>query len=896
MKFRGKGSVLLIKLFPYLLLPALLPAQTSLSGKVTEENGAPLARASVAVRGAEQGTVGVAETGPDGSFRIELMREGTFSLVTTRPGYSSSRTAFQAEPNKPIEVIIRLGVQPPGSEITITGETSRVSDLDDVAQRINAIPESTISQRLRMVNVDMFREEAGVDVQRTAPAMGGVAVRGLLGKNVAVYRDGVRYTTSAQRGGVSTFWNLTEATNLDSVEVLRGPNSAQYGSDSLGGTVHFQSRVPSLGSSRGFHGEFAPMYFSAANTLGANLLTSFSGERLGAIANFSGRRINTLRPGQGIDTHAAVTRFLGVPATVFGERLPDTGLTQYGGMFHTQYAVSARGQLVAHYERNQQDGGKRYDQLLGGDGNLIADLRNLMLDFGYLRYTHFPSQWFDQVVATASYNAQREERVNQGGNGNPLAGITHQYERTRAWGTNFYLSKKLGKSDLLVGGDGYNERARAPAFTFNPANGSTAFTRPRIPDGARYLLYGLYLQNVWKPFLSGRLSISGAIRFGGASYQSRASYSPIVAGAPLWPNDSLAANAVTGRFGVIFRLADPLHIRFNYSRGFRAPGITDLGTVGVQGNGLFESSYADLVGRGGTVGDRADDRAVSSLRPVAPVRPETSDNFEAGITWKGGRVRGELNAFWINLADTIISQTLILPQGVVGQTLGDQIITRQLSSGAVFVPAATSPVLIRSNLGGAHVYGFEHKLDARLPGALFFAENVTWLYAEDIRTGLAPDIEGGIPPITANLRLRWAPPAKRYWVELYSTLADQQDRLSSLALADRRTGAARSRTNIANFFNNGARVRGLVANGVLLPTGESLTQAQDRVLGTAASAPMFTAIPGYTVHGIRAGYQIGERSNLLVDFSNILDKSYRGVSWGIDGAGRSFTVRYQYGF
>jgi hypothetical protein len=34
------------------------------------------------------------------------------------------------------------------------------------------------------------------------------------------------------------------------------------------------------------------------------------------------------------------------------------------------------------------------------------------------------------------------------------------------------------------------------SFTFNPANGVTTFTRPRISDGARYLLYGLYLQDV----------------------------------------------------------------------------------------------------------------------------------------------------------------------------------------------------------------------------------------------------------------------------------------------------------------------------------------------------------------------------------------------------------------
>jgi outer membrane receptor protein involved in Fe transport len=36
------------------------------------------------------------------------------------------------------------------------------------------------------------------------------------------------------RGGINSFFNLLEESNLRSMEVLRGPNSAQYGSDSLG--------------------------------------------------------------------------------------------------------------------------------------------------------------------------------------------------------------------------------------------------------------------------------------------------------------------------------------------------------------------------------------------------------------------------------------------------------------------------------------------------------------------------------------------------------------------------------------------------------------------------------------------------------------------------------------
>jgi hemoglobin/transferrin/lactoferrin receptor protein len=324
--------------------------------------------------------------------------------------------------------------------------------------------------------------------------------------------------------------------------------------------------------------------------------------------------------------------------------------------------------------------------------------------------------------------------------------------------------------------------------------------------------------------------------------------------------------------------------------------MTDLGTVGIQGNGFFEASYADLAGRGATIGNRADELAVSSGSPVAQVHSETSNNYDFGFRIKTSRLHAAVTGFWMELNDSIVSQTLILPQGAVGQFLGDQPITRQLPTGAVFVPAATAAVLVRANLGGAQTYGVEQVLEFKLSDSLWFGENLTWLYARDKRTGLAPDIEGGTPPLTSNLRLRWTPKGTRFWSEVYGTLADRQDRLSSLALADRRTGATRSRANIASFFNNGARVRGLVANGILLPTNETLTQVQNRVLGTANSAPMFTAIPGYALCGIRGGLRITERSSVAMDFSNMFDKNYRGISWGIDGLGRSVSLQYRYQF
>ena len=85
-------------------------------------------------------------------------------------------------------------------------------------------------------------------------------------------------------------------------------------------------------------------------------------------------------------------------------------------------------------------------------------------------------------------------------------------------------------------------------------------------------------------------------------------------------------------------------------------------------------------------------------------------------------------------------------------------------------------------------------------------------------------------------------------------------------------------------------------NGVLSSTGETLAAVQQRVLGAANSAPMFTAIPGYGVVGVRAGWRVGERSTVFVDASNMLDQRHRGISWGIDGAGRAVTVAYRLSF
>jgi outer membrane receptor protein involved in Fe transport len=892
-------------------------ALSKINGKVTDASGA-VSGVEVSLRHQNQAILDTVVTDADGSFKMEYIVPGSYEITVSRKGYMTNRSAVRVISGEDKKVDIRLEVNPLAEEVTVTAEAGQVSDRRNIETQVNIINAEKILIRAPEVVSQVVDEEPGVNLQRTSPSLSGVFVRGLTGRNVAVYVDGVRYTTSAQRGGVGTFFSLIEPSSLESVEILRGPNSSQYGSDVHGGVVNFISQSPRYGGDEPeFHGTTNLFYTSATNGFGGNQLLTYGKRSYGLLLNMNARRISTTRPGDGLDYHAAVTRFLGIPSDFFGIRLPDTSFTQYGGLFRANFNLDDNTQLLFSYARNQQDNGKRYDQLLGGDGNNIADLRNLMTDTLYARLFKQRLGWFNTGSFTFSYNGQREERINQGGNGNPVGTITNQHERTNVFGFNFYLDKQFGDSDtFLLGADVYRDKIDTPAFTYDPVTRITTNTRPRVPNGARYLSYGVYVQNSWTA-IPDRLRINAAARYSVASYKSRASNSaPTPNGIPLFPDDSARFAAFSGRVGGVVNVTEEFTIAGKYTRGFRAPNTTDLGIIGLVGTG-FEVDATTAESRGGFIGTTAGGDAVSTGIPVTLLEPEYSDSFELSFRYSNPHFDAELTGFTTKLSDVYFDQALVLPSGATGTFLGSSQIVSQNANGLVFVAEApTSPVLVRVNFDDARFNGIEANARARFNNQFSATGNFTYIRAHSLFNGLPPNVEGGVPPATGFVSLRYQP-RSRFYVEGYTILAARQNRLSSLDLSDRRTGAARSRANIQNFFRRGACVRGLTtpgaggcntAGGILIPTGETLTQVQNRLLPIGATingvrvvdnntlVPLFPYLPGYGLVGVRGAFKFTDSSEVFVDFENIFDKSYRGISWGIDGAGRGVTVRYRYSF
>ena len=140
-----------------------------------------------------------------------------------------------------------------------------------------------------------------------------------------------------------------------------------------------------------------------------------------------------------------------------------------------------------------------------------------------------------------------------------------------------FTKQVSARQSLRVGGDVNFERLTSEAFNVNPVTGSISPRRPRIPDGAEFTQGGVYAQTT-VDVTPERFRLVGSLRFGGAKYHAEAG--------SLWPADALTTSSATFRVGGVLTPSNPWAVLLTVSRGFRAPHMTDLGTLGLTGSGF----------------------------------------------------------------------------------------------------------------------------------------------------------------------------------------------------------------------------------------------------------------------------------------------------------------------
>ncbi|MEM7121490.1 MAG: TonB-dependent receptor [Pseudomonadota bacterium] len=138
----------------------------------------------------------------------------------------------------------------------IVVSASRVPLLaEQVGSAVTVITEEELEDRQIRIVSDVLRDVPGLAVSRTGPqgAFTQVRIRGAEGNQTLVLIDGIEANNPAG-GSEFDFANLLNL-EIERIEVLRGPQSALYGSDAIGGVINIITKKPDDGLSVVTRGE-----------------------------------------------------------------------------------------------------------------------------------------------------------------------------------------------------------------------------------------------------------------------------------------------------------------------------------------------------------------------------------------------------------------------------------------------------------------------------------------------------------------------------------------------------------------------------------------------------------------------------------------------------------------
>src|SRR5215213_4002332 len=874
------------------------------AGTVVDQAGASVGGAWVVLFGAAGLEAQRSLTDQRGRFTLDKVIAADYVICVQKNGFRELRRVLHLVPGETVQLEFQLNVASIFESVTVTPARGQPQEVFDVPQSLVVVTEDEMARRYANILPQALRDLPGVHIQQTTAGQGSPFVRGLTGQQVLHLVNGIRFNNSTFRPGANQYTALIEHDFADQVEVVRGPGSTQYGSDSLGGTINVLTRAPRNSSTFGIQGN-VNTYFASAD-LSAGLSTTISGgaSNWGFVAAASGRRTQDLRVGGGLDSHSVVTRLLGISSEFLGDRLQDTAYGQYNANVKFQFKASDVDVLSVEYLRGTQLGMRRYDQLDGGIGNLLNSFDPQVLDFFTARYDRSSAGPFESISSVFSYNGQRDDRRSQSiNNAQGLRSrISDEFNLTRAFGYQAQASTRVKRShSLTFGAELYDERITSRKQDFSFSNTTLAFTnvadvRARFPNGSNYRTLGIFAQDI-ATLVPRRLTAYLGVRYSLFNYRQSSIDNPLdTAGRPTVPNVKENFDDLTFNTGLTFTINQHVNLTGNVSRGFRAPNVNDFAATGLSGLG-FEVSPDEGVRLGGSTGALDSARRLTDIRPLEPIRAEQLYSYELGLRVHSSRFSGDLGVFDSEISNLIERRTLLLPGGSVGQLVGGQPIIRQDATGAVFTSLSNSAVFVRTNAIKVRMRGVEGSMAVKLRRDLALNANAFYIHGKDLRTGAPPNLENGIPPFTGFAGVKWEPAASPAWIEVYSNFAASQRRFSDNDISQARIGGLRTREEIAGFFNGGAVARGLVRNGILVQTGETLAQVQRRVLGpTLQPNQLFTKNPGFALFNLRGGFRIGERSSITVILENVFDKNYRTMGSGIDSPGTNAAVRYSFSF
>ncbi|MDF1573898.1 MAG: TonB-dependent receptor [Bacteroidales bacterium] len=522
------------------------------------------------------------------------------SLIFQHPSYLSKRCSREDLSGVNQIVLQRKRIQI--DEYVISASKYRESSLV-IPYMVDILEDQVLKESSGLTSAEILQETGNIAIQKTQGGGGSPILRGFEANKILLVVDGVRLNNAIYRNGHLQNSITIDHSILERTEVIFGPTSIMYGSDALGGVIHYYTKDPGLGtdSTTRFNAGAYMQYASAMEAKTGHLDFSAGRKRWAALSSITIKDLGDIRMGgrrsPDLGDWGKVMHYVDqVNGTdsIFANQNPliqkNTAYRQLDILQKIRYTPSQYVDWILNMQYSSSSDIDRLDQLndysgeelkyaeyyYGPQNRFLVSLKNVLKK---------DKRLFTNMTTLASFQKIDEDRYSRQFRKEELL---VQQEDVMVFGLNLDLVKIWGaRHKLHYGADFHHNLLVSEAWYENTLTGDRQAAQTRYPEGgSRTWSSSAYASYKW--IMNDKLVLNLGSRYNWGAMHSLFSN-------PLLPYDQISMDhgALSGSAGMVYAPSDRWQVNAILSTGFRNPNVDDYGKVRAK-DGLVTVPNPDL--------------------------------------------------------------------------------------------------------------------------------------------------------------------------------------------------------------------------------------------------------------------------------------------------------------
>ena len=559
-----------------------------------------------------------------------------------------------------------------------------------ITQKVKIIDKKTIVENSPVTGAEVLLLAPSIRVQKSQGGGGSPVIRGFEANRILLVVDGVRMNNGIFRSGHLQNAITVDPNSLERVEIIYGSSSVGYGSDALGGVVHYYTKTPKINNAQKLTNFFSSTFNNSRQSTVYHLNSEASFKKFAILTSFTFSKFGDIIMGKnrqhGFQNWALVNEYSSNSNSFYYESSTkntnpniqkNTGYRQFDFLQKFVFTLPKEKQLLINLQFSNSSDIPRFDKLnemtknklrfaewnYGPQKRLLISPQLKIFPKKKVLYKGIiigAYQWVDESRIQRRFGSL--ERVRQNENVN-IFSLNADFEMPKTkkisvvYGFEFVGNK--------IKSNAFRERLSVIGNTITQSQFVGRFPSRYPNNGSSYFISAAY-SNL-RMDLNTKSSVSIGARY--TSTKIKAS----------WINEQflesrnldlkIKNNALTGSISSSYRPNKNVKLNILFSTGFRSPNIDDIGKIR-ENRGIL-------------------------IVPNPELKPEFVYNFEAGLKFSGDEIFSIESRFFNSNIKNYIGRVLSpFSKDLSSSNIWSLIIEKEKLS-----------TQMNQNIGNARIYG-----------------------------------------------------------------------------------------------------------------------------------------------------------------------------------------------